>query len=81
MKLNVKAFALTSGILAGATLFLITWWIILLSGASGEKTVIGVVYLGYNISPLGSLIGLAWAFVDGLIIGAVFAWFYNRISR
>ena len=81
MKLNVKAFALTAGILAGATLFLITWWIILLSGASGEKTVIGVVYLGYNISPLGSLIGLAWAFVDGLIIGAVFAWLYNRISR
>ncbi|HUS87384.1 MAG TPA: bacteriophage holin [Bacteroidales bacterium] len=81
MKLNVKAFALTAGILAGASLFLITWWIILLDGSSGVKTVIGTVYLGYNISPLGSLIGLAWAFVDGLVIGAIFAWLYNRISK
>jgi hypothetical protein len=79
MKLNVKAFALTCGIIAGLGLFFITWWIIATSGASGARTVIGLVYLGYNISPLGSLIGLIWAFADGLIGGAVFAWLYNLI--
>ena len=80
MKLNVKAFALTCGIILGAGLFFITWWIIITSGASGEPTIIGSVYLGYNISPSGSLIGLAWATVDGLIGGAIFAWLYNKIA-
>ena len=79
MKLNVKAFALTCGIICGIGLFLITWWVIVLDGATGEPTVIGRVYLGYRISALGSIIGLAWAFADGLIAGAIFAWLYNRI--
>jgi len=38
---------------------------------------IGAVYRGYNISPTGSFIGLAWGLVDGLIGGAIFAWLYN----
>ena len=80
MKLDVKAFALTCGIICGVGLFLITWWIILFEGATGEPTIIGRVYLGYKICPLGSIIGLVWAFVDGLIGGAIFAWLYNRIS-
>ena len=80
MKLNVKAFALTCAIIWGVGLFVITWWIIVFGGATGEPTFIGRVYLGYCISPLGSLIGLAWAFVDGLIGGAIFAWLYNLIT-
>lgn len=80
MKLNVQAFALTCGIIWGVGLFLITWWLILISGASDETIFIGRIYLGYRISPLGSIIGLVWASVDGLIGGAIFAWLYNRIS-
>jgi hypothetical protein len=80
MKLNVKALALTSGILCGGGLFLLTWWIIITGGATGETTLIGRVYLGYTISPLGSVIGLIWAFVDGLVGGAIFAWLYNLLA-
>ncbi len=80
MKLNVQAFALTCGIIWGVGLFLITWWIIAFSGVTDEPTIIGRVYLGYRISPLGSIIGLVWAFIDGLIAGAIFAWLYNRIT-
>ena len=54
MKLNVKAFALTCGLVWGVGLFLLTWWIIAFHGASGGKTFLGLFYLGYNISPLGS---------------------------
>lgn len=46
-------------------------------GATGEPTVIARLYRGYSISPAGSIIGLVWAFFDGLIIGAIFAWLYN----
>ena len=80
MKLNVKAFALTTALVWGFGLFFITWWVILFEGASGVKTIIGVVYRGYNISAIGSLIGLAWGLVDGLIGGAIFAWLYNLIT-
>jgi hypothetical protein len=61
-------------------LFLFTWWIIALDGATGEVTLIGRIYRGYNISPSGSIIGLLWALIDGLIGGLIFAWLYNFIS-
>jgi hypothetical protein len=77
MKLNVKAFALTCGSLWGLAIFLLTWWIIAFEGSTGEITLIGRIYLGYSISPAGSFIGLVWAFVDGLLFGAIFAWLYN----
>ncbi len=79
MKINVKSFSLAASLILGFGIFLMTWWIILINGASGEKTVLGVVYLGYNISALGSIIGLAWGLIDGLVGGAVFAWLYNRL--
>lgn len=80
MKLNIRAFSLTAAILWGMGLFLGTWWLILWDGATGDPTLIGRLYRGYSISALGSFIGLAWAFVDGLIGGALFAWVYNALS-
>ncbi len=80
MKLNVKAFALTCALVWGIGLFLLTWWIIAFDGATGEITFIERLYRGYSISLIGSIIGLAWALIDGLIGGAIFAWLYNFIS-
>jgi len=79
MKLNVRAFALSCGLVWGFGLLFITLWIIAFDGATGEPTLIGRVYRGYSISPVGSLIGLAWALPDGLIGGAIFAWVYNLL--
>jgi hypothetical protein len=80
MKLNVKAFGLACGLVWGTGLFCLTWWIIAFDGASGEPTFIGHVYRGYTISPVGSLIGLCWALVDGFVGGVVLAWLYNKLS-
>lgn len=80
MKINVKAFALTCGLFWGFGLLFITWWIILFEGLTGEITLIGKVYLGYNISIGGSIIGFLWAFADGIIGGGIFAWLYNFLS-
>jgi hypothetical protein len=79
MKLNVWAFALTCGIVWGVGLFLLTWWIIMFEGQTGEVTAIGHLYRGYNVSAVGSVIGLVWAFFDGLIGGLIFAWLYNLL--
>jgi len=79
MKLSIKAFALTCGLVWGFGLFALTWWVIAFDGATGEITLIGQLYRGYSISPTGSIVGLVWAFFDGLVGGAVFAWLYNVI--
>ncbi len=79
-RLDIKAFALTCGLLWGIGLFVLTWWIIAFEGISGDPTFIGRVYPGYALTPLGSVIGIPYAFVDGLIGGAIFAWLYNRLT-
>ena len=80
MKLNVKAFALTCGLLWGLGLLMLTCWIILFEGATGQATLIGKIYRGYNLSIGGGLIGLVWGFFDGLITGFIFAWLYNLLT-
>jgi hypothetical protein len=80
MKINLKAFALTCGIIWGLGLFALTWWIIAFDGITHEVTAIGRLYRGYNISPIGSLLGLVWGFFDALVCGAIFAWLYNLMA-
>ena len=80
MKLNIRAFALTFAIWWGVGIFLLTWWIIAFGSSTSETFFLGRIYFGYTISPVGSLIGLVWGFVDGLIAGAIFAWLYNALA-
>ena len=81
MRLDVKAFGLVCGLVWGIGLFLLTWWIIAFEGATVDVTFIGRIYRGYSVTPVGSVIGLAWAFFDGLIGGLIFAWLYNLLSE
>ena len=80
MKLSIKSFALACGLVWGLGIFVLTWWIIAFDGATGEITLIGKIYRGYCITPLGSIAGLIWGFFDGVIGGAVFACLYNFLS-
>ncbi|HXH61227.1 MAG TPA: bacteriophage holin [Fimbriimonadaceae bacterium] len=77
----MKAFALACGLIWGLGLFALTWWMIAFEGQTGDRTLIGILYRGYNVSATGSLIGLVWAFFDGLAGGAVFAWLYNLLAK
>jgi hypothetical protein len=80
MKLGIKAFALACGIVSGLGLLLLTWWIMAFDGPSAAPTWLTHVYRGYNLTSMGSLIGAAWAFCDGLVCGAVFACLYDFIE-
>ena len=80
MKLDVKAFAMTCALVWGLGLFFLTWWIIVFEGATGEVTLVGRIYRGYSLSPMGSVVGLIWALLDGGIGGAIFAWLYNYLA-
>jgi len=80
MKLNVKAVGLSFGLIWGFGLFILTWWVIAFEGATGDPTILGMVYRGYNLSAAGSFIGLVWGLADGFVGGLVFAWLYNMIA-
>ncbi len=41
---------------------------------------IGSAYIGYAKSIEGSIIGGAWGFIDGFILGYISAWLYNRFT-
>jgi hypothetical protein len=81
MKLNIKATALAFGLCWGGFLLIITLWIIFLEGSSDTTTFIGKFYLGYSLTPIGSIIGFIWGLIDGAIGGAIFAWIYNKFNN
>ncbi len=81
MKLNIAAFALAFGVWWGGAVFLLTWWLILLGADTGTMSLLQTAYIGYTLSPLGSLVGLVWGFFDGAIGGAILAWLYNLFAE
>lgn len=81
MKLNISAFALAFGIWWGVGLFIATWWLIIAGVEPSAPLFIEHFYVGYGITPLGSLLGLLWAFVCGTICGGILAWLYNVLCE
>ena len=79
MKLNVKGFALTAGILVGLSVLLITL-ISLWHGGGGHLALLKLIFPGYEVTYLGSIVGLAHGFAYGLIAGALFGWLYNWLA-
>jgi len=80
MKLDKKALALTSGILWGLTVLVMTLWVI---WRDGGQTLIHIrqFYIGYSISYLGAIIGLIYGFVNGFVCGWIFVWLYNSLVK
>ena len=77
--MNAKAFALASGVWLGFLLFLAT----LVEAARGEGhnlILLSVFFIGYSVSYLGSLVALVYGFAGGALVGAAFAWLYNRFA-
>jgi len=79
--LSIRACGLTLGIFGAATMFFLAWWLILTGNADGPPTIFERIYIGYSFTPMGSVIGAAWGFVDWGIAGAIFAWLYNWIKK
>lgn len=81
MKLRPIYLGVSIGIVWGVSLFITTW----LSFYTGYgKLFLDVladsIYPGYSISPLGSILGLIYGFLDGLISGSLIGYIYNKLS-
>jgi len=77
MRLNVRSCALSTGILWGVAIFLLTIWFLIFGYEGATLAKLSKVYLGYSVSFGGAIVGLIWGFVDGVIGGGLFAWLYN----
>jgi hypothetical protein len=79
MRLSVKALALSFGITWAVLIFLVgICHLIWPSYGTAMLQLAASVYPGYSVGGFGSVIwGTLYAFVDGLIFGAVLAWLYN----
>jgi hypothetical protein len=81
LRYNIRIFAAVCGLLWGMTLFLVSIWVWLREGTHPRPLELGRIYPGYTAGPIGSLVGLVWGVIDGLIGGGLFAWLYNTLSR
>jgi len=81
MKLDIKAFSLTCGILWGVGLMFWGWAAWLFGWHPIAVSYAGTYYFGFAPTFLGGLIGLAWGFVDGFVGGLVFSWLYNKLAK
>jgi len=79
--MSIRSIALTAGIFGAASMFLIAWWLILIGNAEGPPTLLERMYIGYSFTPLGSVIGALWGFVDFAIGGAIAAWLYQKMKK
>jgi hypothetical protein len=85
MNLNVKAVAIALGLVWGVLAMFLTGLVnnLIWPGyGQGFLEVMASVYPGYKASGgLGDvLVGTLYGFVDGAVIGAVYAWLYNRFA-
>ena len=78
--MSVRALGLTAAIFGSFTMFFLAWWMIITGNAEGPTTLFERIYLGYSFTPVGSVIGALWGFIDFGIAGVIFAWLYNFIN-
>ena len=81
MKINVKALALSMGIVWGLVVFLLTLWFLFMGYSGNLLAKLGSIYLGYSVSWIGAFVGLVYGFIDGLVGGALLGYLYNKFAK
>jgi hypothetical protein len=80
-KCDPIALGLGIGIIAAAYAFFLGLAVMWFDWGTDILNGLSSLYIGYNATFIGSLIGALWAFVDGFIAGAVIAWLYNIFKK
>ena len=77
-QLGVISFGLATGIASALFVFLLGVVATLFGWGAELAHGLSSLFIGYAPSFVGAITGAVWAFVDGLIGGALIAWLYNR---
>ncbi len=81
--LNAKVQGLVMGVLAGLAIFIATNWLVLKGGdtVGPHLALLGQFFIGYRVSPIGSVIGFAYGFLTGYVVGHAGTTLYNTLAR
>ncbi len=73
------------GLALGAVIALYLLFLALVSKYFGWGTpivhLISSIYLGYDATLRGIVMGMLWGFLDFFIAGYIFAWVYNKLGK
>ena len=81
LKLDVKAFGLTLGILWGVSLLIMGLLAMFFGYGTRFVAAVGGLYIGYKATAAGAVIGAVWGFIDAGIGGVIIAWLYNKLAK
>ena len=81
LRMNARITGLVIGLAAGVGIFIATNWLLLKGGdvVGPNLSLLGHYFIGYRVSFIGSLIGFAYAFMGGYVLGYSLARIYNWI--
>ncbi len=79
-RLSPLAFGLSLGIIWGVSVLMMGLLAHYFAYGTEFVGAMGVVYIGYESSIVGSIIGGLFGFIDAFVGGALIAWLYNVFS-
>ena len=82
LRLNERAWGVSTGLLLGSCLFIATNVLVIKGGANvGQHlSLLAVYFPGYRVTFWGSLVGFVYAFVVGYAVGRLIGMVYNRLA-
>jgi hypothetical protein len=82
MRLNARAWGISTGLLLGIGLFLATVFLVIRGGPNvGQHlAMLRVFFPGYSVTWLGAFVGFVYAFVLGYGMGRIIGSVYNRLA-
>jgi hypothetical protein len=78
-RLNAMLHGIVTGLVVGLAIFVATNWLVLKGGdvVGPHLALLGQFFIGYQVTFLGSIVGLAYGFVTGFVLGYGVAALYN----
>jgi len=82
MRLNARAWGISTGLLLGGGLFLATVFLVIRGGPNvGQHlSMLSVFFPGFSVTWLGAFVGFVYAFVIGYGLGRIIGSVYNRLA-
>lgn len=79
VRLSAIVQGIIIGLMAGLGIFIATNWLVLKGGevVGPHLALLGQFFIGYRVTFGGSLIGAAYGFVCGFVVGGLIATMYN----
>jgi hypothetical protein len=82
MRLNARAWGISTGLLLGGGLFVATVFLVIRGGpmVGQHLSMLRVFFPGYSVTWLGAFVGFIYAFVLGYGLGRIIGSVYNRLA-